>query len=58
MHFDVQVDHQSDITFSSSNFHYPISNFYFADIVSKNSKIMAKCVEENMTLEKDVVVNQ
>ena len=58
IHFDIQVDHQSDTPFSSSNFHYPISNFYFADIISKNSKIMAKCVEENMTLEKDAVVNQ
>ena len=53
---NINIDHQ--VKFSSSKFNYPINNFYFSDIVSKNSKIMAKCVEENIIPQQDKVVNQ
>ena len=58
INFDLNIDIQDTTNFSSSSFHYPINNFYFSDIISKNSKIMAKCVEENMTTDHNIVVNQ
>ena len=35
-----------DYQVESCNPTYPISNFYMADVISKNSITMAKCVEE------------
>ena len=58
INFDIKIDIQDTTNFSSSSFHYPINNFYFSDIISKNSKIMAKCVEENMITDHNIVVNQ
>ena len=58
INFDLNIDIQDTTNFSSSSFHYPINNFYFSDIISKNSKIMAKCVEENMIIDQNIVVNQ
>ena len=58
INFDLNIDIQNTTNFSSSSFHYPINNFYFSDIISKNSKIMAKCVEENMIIDQNIVVNQ
>ena len=58
INFDIKIDIQDTANFSSSSFHYPINNFYFSDIISKNSKIMAKCVEENMITDHNIVVNQ
>ena len=58
INFDIKIDIQDTTNFSTSSFHYPINNFYFSDIISKNSKIMAKCVEENMVTDQNIVVNQ
>jgi NADH-quinone oxidoreductase subunit G len=58
INFDIKIDIQDTTNFSSSSFHYPINNFYFSDIISKNSKIMAKCVEENMITDQNIVVSQ
>ena len=58
LNFDIKIDIQDTTNFSTSSFHYPINNFYFSDIISKNSKIMAKCVEENMVTDQNIVVNQ
>ena len=58
INFDIKIDIQDTTNFSSSSIHYPINNFYFSDIISKNSKIMAKCVEENMITDHNIVVNQ
>ena len=58
INFDIKIDIRDTTNFSSSSFHYPINNFYFSDIISKNSKIMAKCVEENMITDHNIVVNQ
>ena len=57
INFDSKIEIDSTVNFSSSNFHYPINNFYFSDIISKNSKIMAQCVEENIPIDQDKVVN-
>ena len=58
INFDIKIDIQDTTNFSTSSFHYPINNFYFSDIISKNSKIMAKCVEENMITDQNIVVSQ
>ena len=41
-----KYEDQSDISFEKSSCIYPIQNFYMSDIISKNSKTMAKCVED------------
>ena len=56
--FDLGIIFEDTIKFKSSTFNYPINNFYFSDVVSKNSKIMANCVEENTVSEQEKVVNQ
>jgi len=56
--FDLGIIFEDTIKFKSSTFNYPINNFYFSDVVSKNSKIMAKCVEENTVIKQEKVVNQ
>ena len=56
--FDLGINFEDTIKFNSSTFNYPINNFYFSDVVSKNSKIMANCVEENTVSEQEKVVNQ
>ena len=43
---DEKYEDQSSITFESNSCIYPIHNFYMSDIISKNSKTMAKCVED------------
>ncbi len=55
---DLGIIFEDTIKFKSSTFNYPINNFYFSDVVSKNSKIMAKCVEENTVIKQEKVVNQ
>ena len=55
--FDLGIIFEDTIKFKSSTFNYPINNFYFSDVVSKNSKIMAKCVEQNKTIIQEKVVN-
>ena len=56
--FDLGIIFEDTIKFKSSTFNYPINNFYFSDVVSKNSKIMANCVEENTVSEQEKVVIQ
>ena len=56
--FDLGIIFEDTIKFKSSTFNYPINNFYFSDVVSKNSKIMANCVEENTVSEQEKVVNR
>ena len=56
--FDLGINFEDTIKFKSSTFNYPINNFYFSDVVSKNSKIMANCVEENTVSEQEKVVSQ
>ena len=56
--FNLGINFENTIKFKSSTFNYPINNFYFSDVVSKNSKIMANCVEENTVSEQEKVVNQ
>ena len=56
--FDLGIIFEDTIKFKSSTFNYPINNFYFSDVVSKNSKVMAKCVEENTVIKQEKVVNQ
>ena len=56
--FDLNIDIDHKIKFTSSDFNYPINNFYFSDVVSKNSEIMAKCVEENIVSIQNKAVNQ
>ena len=51
-------DYNQDIIFSSNHFLYPINNFYMSDVVSKNSKIMAKCAQEILDQKLDKAVNQ
>ena len=41
-----KYEDQRDISFEKSSCIYPIQNFYMSDIISKNSKTMAKCVED------------
>jgi hypothetical protein len=41
-----KYEDQSDILFENSQCVYPIKNFYMSDVISKNSKTMAKCVED------------
>ncbi|MAV82617.1 MAG: NADH-quinone oxidoreductase subunit G [Pelagibacteraceae bacterium] len=52
------AEYNQDVIFSSNIFNYPIDNFYMSDVVSKNSKIMAKCVQEILDKNLDKVVNQ
>lgn len=56
--FDLGIIFEDTIKFKSSTFNYPINNFYFSDVVSKNSKIMANCVEENTVSGQEKVVNR
>ena len=56
--FNLGINFENTIKFKSSTFNYPINNFYFSDVVSKNSKIMANCVEENTVSEQEKVVIQ
>jgi len=56
--FNLGINFENTIKFKSSTFNYPINNFYFSDVVSKNSKIMANCVEENTTIKQKKVVSQ
>ena len=56
--FNLGINFENTIKFKSSTFNYPINNFYFSDVVSKNSKIMANCVEENTVSEQEKVVNR
>ena len=56
--FNLGINFENTIKFKSSTFNYPINNFYFSDVVSKNSKIMANCVEENTVSEQEKVVSQ
>jgi len=56
--FNLGINFENTIKFKSSTFNYPINNFYFSDVVSKNSKIMANCVEENTTIKLEKVVSQ
>ncbi|MDA1283855.1 MAG: NADH-quinone oxidoreductase subunit NuoG [Proteobacteria bacterium] len=56
--FNLVINFDDTIKFKSSTFNYPINNFYFSDVVSKNSKIMAKCVEENTNIKQEKVVNR
>ncbi len=53
------AEYNQDVIFSSNIFNYPIDNFYMSDVsLQKNSKIMAKCVQEILDKNLDKVVNQ